>query len=128
MPIYDYLCQECDHLQEDLYFSSWKEAPPVKGCPVCRAYAARKVIGTKNFIHPTISTLYGRPEPALGGDCFESYDHKRKVLERLGAIEASDRVQGAKLYQDRAHWNQPPRKPTERLQWGDPGNAESAKE
>lgn len=115
MPIYDYHCQ-CGHREEDRYYARWQQAPVRIQCSACLG-KAKKVIGTKNFIHPSISTLYGRPEPALGGDCFESYDHKRKLLNKLGAIEASDRIQGAKLYQDQVRSPKP--RPNERLRWGD---------
>jgi len=116
MPIYDYSCP-CGAVVEDVYWRTYAESKPAVMCPKCGQETAQRVIGTRNFIHPSHSGLYGRPEPALGGDVIVDYAHKQRVLRQYGAQEASDRVHGAKLYQD-AVPAQPQRpKPSDRLRW-----------
>lgn len=116
MPVYDYTCTRCGKIHEDLYYATWKQAPPKIRCESCHSHTATKVVGTRNFIHPSLSTMYGRPEPCLGGDYFQDYGHKQAVLKQLGAQESSDRVHGAKLYQDKFR---PEPRPNERMVWGD---------
>ncbi|MBW1903466.1 MAG: zinc ribbon domain-containing protein [Deltaproteobacteria bacterium] len=41
MPIYEYLCKECDHCFEYLVFS---EKDPVPSCPQCRKNKVKKLI------------------------------------------------------------------------------------
>ena len=116
MPIYDYQCA-CGGKVIDAYFSTFAASPASVTCPECGQNTAARVIGTKNFIHPSLSTMYGRPEPALGGDVLVDYAHKQRVLRELGVQEASDRVHGAKLYRDAVPAPPPRPAPKDRMVW-----------
>jgi len=66
MPAYDYKCRRCGHIDVDVTYTSWRNAPQRRRCPACNKRSCYKVIGTRNFIHPSLSSLYDRLEPALG--------------------------------------------------------------
>lgn len=114
MPTYDYVCRECGQRKPDIFYTSYKHMERTIPCS-CGGQMGLDWSGTRNFIHQTHSGLYGRPEPALGYDCFQSYEHKKRLLKEWDMEEASDPVKGARLYRK----EKPPKANVGKAEWSD---------
>jgi len=99
----------------DVVYSSWREAQDKRVCRRCSQWSY-KMIGTRNFIHPSLSSLYDREEPALGYEKFGSYENKRRLLRRWNAEEGSDPVKGSRQYRPEIP---DPRTEGSSLRWGE---------
>ena len=88
----DYKCFTCDSMQHDVYYSSKADVSETVPCP-CGEQATKVLLRT-NFIHPSHSSLYGRPQPALGNEVIEDYGHKKRLMREYGLEESNDAVGG----------------------------------
>ncbi len=116
MPIYDYSCDACGHLEEDLYFSI-SELPKVRSCGKCKANASTQhFAGVKRLGQITsAASMYGVWQPAVGR-VFNTYEEKKKYLKEHNLIETNDPIGGSrskrreepKVGPDRASWTERP--------------------
>lgn len=100
MPVYDYRCALCDYRLTDEFYTTWKKAPRVLVCPQChRETLKQDWAGARNFIHMSHSSMYGKPQPALGGEVLQDYAHKKRLMREWDAEESNDPVKGSRCYQ-----------------------------
>lgn len=118
MPTYDFSC-ECGLVEEDVYYPSWRHIPNAFMCSACGSPMKQLFRGGRNFIHPSHSGMYGRPQPALGGDVIEDYAHKQRIMREMGIKESADKVSGARLYRDRVAPPDSSPRPRKDWAWGD---------
>ena len=93
----DYSCPNCQRVMEDVLFPSKAAVTDTVTCS-CGSEAVKVILRT-NFIHPSLSTLYGRPQPALGystdpGDQINDYGDKQRVMRKYGLTESNDAEKG----------------------------------
>lgn len=69
MPIYQYLCQNCGHIFEEFFGSSWKSSMKEHKCPKCKKMAKRI------FTWNSIST----PSIATSGELAEDSEEYREM-------------------------------------------------
>lgn len=41
MPVYDFKCLECQHIEEEVFFANWRRAEKPQHCPECGAEMER---------------------------------------------------------------------------------------
>jgi len=97
MPLYDYKCDKCKHIIEDIY-APIKEGPePTVPCPMCKTEAFR-FYGNHQFMAISdTSSMYGRYHPGFG-EVVRDYGHKKELLKKYDMIEAADATGGSKCY------------------------------
>jgi hypothetical protein len=100
----DFRCQKCDFLIEDEYFKvdRSEDVPGHITCTECGGLAEQIKSGQRNFIHPSHSGMYGKPQPAFGNIVMEDYGHKQALLKEFGVQEANDAIKGSKKRSDEA--------------------------
>ncbi len=68
MPIYEYLCEKCQHeFEKEQRISD----PPVKTCPVCRSRKVKKLISRTSFVlkgSGWYSDLYSSAKPGASSE------------------------------------------------------------
>lgn len=68
MPIYEYLCEKCQHeFEKEQRISD----PPVKTCPVCRSRKVKKLISRTSFVlkgSGWYSDLYSSAKPGAASE------------------------------------------------------------
>ena len=99
----DYSCPNCQRLHEDVHFTSKGAVTDTVTCS-CGS-EAEKVILRTNFIHPSLSTMYGRLQPGLGystdpDDQINNYGDKKRVMRKYGLIESNDPERGNRKRSD----------------------------
>ena len=94
MVFVDFKCETCGFMQIDVLFRSSRELVQSNKCPECDGKANRVFTGG-NFIHPTLSTLYGKYEPALDM-VVKDYAHKQQLMREFNITEANDTVKGSR--------------------------------
>lgn len=94
MPIHDYECRACGHVERDLYYSR-ESIPKLKRCPSCKKKESRQIFDQFGAaqIHSTISSMYGYWHPQMG-EVIRDYTHKRQLMRRYNMEEGSDPVRG----------------------------------
>ena len=102
----DYRCEECNELVEDEMFANLDAVTLYVTCPRCKGQAHQIKSGRTNFIHPSHSGLYGKPQPAFGNIVMEDYAHKQRLLKEFGVQESNDAVGGSKKRSDEARHQQ----------------------
>jgi putative FmdB family regulatory protein len=112
MPIYDYSCNACGHLEEDLYFSI-SELPKVRACSKCGAHASTQhFAGVKRLGQITSAgPMYGVWQPAAGR-VFNTYEEKVAYLKKHNLRETNDPVGGS-----RSKRREEPTAPKETASW-----------
>ena len=95
----DYRCTNCDRVTEDVHFSSKSAVTDTITCS-CGSEAVKVILRT-NFINLSISSLYGRLQPALGysedpDDQINNYGDKQRVLRKHNLTESNDPVGGSR--------------------------------
>lgn len=103
----DYKCDGCGLVTEDVYFKGRDAVTETLECPSCGNEAHRVILRT-NFIHPSISTLYGREQPALGygneDSVIHDYADKKRIMQKYDLVESNDSVGGNRhLSEERKH-------------------------
>jgi hypothetical protein len=100
----DFRCSGCKELIEDEFFhvDRQEDVPKFITCEECGCIAHQIKSGQRNFIHPSISSMYGKPQPAFGNIVMEDYAHKQRLLEEFGVQEANDAIGGTKKRSDEA--------------------------
>ena len=102
MPIHDFQCRECGHIERDLYYRP-ENLPKLKRCPACKQKASRQIFdqwgaGQIDLDNPA---LYGRFHPQMG--CVVTdYNHQKALMKQYGMYEASDPNKGNRSYAEEA--------------------------
>lgn len=121
----DFKCDSCGLVTEDVYFKSKGEVTETVECSGC-GNQAHKVILRTNFIHPSLSTMYGRKEPALGNEVIEDYGHKKRLMKEYDIVESNDPTGGNRKYSEEmkheAYLNEKRRESLPKSTWVDDPN------
>ena len=124
----DYRCADCNLLMEDEFFHRVEDVTECVTCVQCGSLAHQVKSGHRNFIHPSHSSMYGKPQPAFGNIVMEDYGHKQALLKEFGVQEANDAIGGTKKRSDEARHQhylaEKAKKETGPSEWvGGPGDA-----
>lgn len=97
MPLYDYKCDQCEQVIEDIYISFKEKIPPTLPCPQCKIEAFRFYGNSQFMAISDTSSMYGKYHPGFG-EIVKSYSHKQELLKKYDMIEAADATGGSKCY------------------------------
>lgn len=130
MPIHDYKCTKCQHIERDLIYRS-ADVPSVRKCGGCGERASEQVFDQfgKAQIHTDHSGMYGKWHPQAG-EVIQSYSHKKELMKKYGWEESSDPVGGnRKFSEEEKHddWKAEKEQSIEpSIEWGDFDTAQKA--
>jgi hypothetical protein len=117
----DYRCDSCNAFYEDVYYNSREAVEKEISCS-CGHKAHEVWSSRSNFIHPSHSGMYGKPQPAFGNIVMEDYGHKQRLLREFGVQESNDAIGGSKKRSEEAwhkHHLAEKEKPREATTWVD---------
>lgn len=95
MAYFDFACRECDHVEEDLWFTL-DGRPTTIDCPECSG-PMRHDLGRYRGIDLTNPAMYGKYHAGFD-TVVTSYGHKQQLLRESGLTESSDATKGSKCY------------------------------
>lgn len=97
----DYKCLSCGTVLIDVFYMRKADIRPEIQCE-CGSQA-KEVWLRRNFIHSSLSSMYGKPQPETGYETtFENYSDKVAYGRKHGLTESNDPVGGSRSRSDEA--------------------------